>query len=99
MHRAWGTTELLLGPCAEADVIRLSATSATTPVRSTRDVTFALGGEAEVRVAILTSGWVFARGTALGMLNGARYDVGGAPLLDTSRLQLAATLGVGVGLP
>ena len=55
--------------------------------------------KSEVRVAILTSGWLFARGTALGVLNGARYDVAGAPLLDTSRLQLAATIGVGVGLP
>jgi len=99
MRQAWGIAELLLGPCAEADFVRLSATSTTTPVRSTRDVTWALGGEAEARVAILTSGWVFARGTALGVLNGARYDVGGAPILDTSRLQLALTLGIGVGLP
>jgi hypothetical protein len=97
--RAWGAAELLAGPCVEADFIHVSATSATTPVRSTRDVTLGLGAEAEARVAILTSGWLFARATALGVMNGARYDVGGAPLLDTSRLQLAATIGVGVGLP
>jgi hypothetical protein len=98
-RRTWGSGELLLGPCAEADVISVSATSATTPVRSSRDVALALGGEAEGRVAILTSGWLFARATALGVLNGTRYDVGGAPVVDTSRLQLAATIGVGVGLP
>ena len=99
VRQAWGAAELLAGPCAELDFIHVSATSSTTPVRSTRDVAVGLGGEAEARVAILTSGWLFARGTVLGVLNGARYDVGGAPLLDTSRLQLAATIGVGVGLP
>jgi hypothetical protein len=39
------------------------------------------------------------RGAALGVLNGERYDAAGAPLFDTSRLQLSGTLGVGLGLP
>ena len=58
-----------------------------------------LGAEAEARVAILTSAWLFARGAALGVLNGERYDVAGAPLFDTSRLQMSATVGAGLGLP
>ena len=49
-----------------------------------------LGAEAEARVAVLASAWLFARAAALGVLNGERYDVAGAPLFDTSRLQLSA---------
>jgi hypothetical protein len=96
---AWERVELLGGPCAEVQLTRVTATSATTSVRSTRDVTVALGAEAEARVGIVASGWVYARLSALGVLDGARYEVGGEPVLDASRLQLAGTLGVGVGLP
>jgi hypothetical protein len=93
-----GRTQLLVGPCIDTTYLRVSATSATTPVRSTRNVMVALGAEAEARVAILTSAWVFARAAALGVLNGERYDAAGAPLFDTSRLQLSGTVGAGLGL-
>jgi hypothetical protein len=98
-RRAWERVELLGGPCVEVQLTRVTATSATTSVRSTRDVTVALGAEAEARVGVVASGWVYARLSALGVLDGARYEVGGEPVLDASRLQLAGTLGVGVGLP
>ena len=91
--------QLLLGPCLDATYIHVSATSATTPVRSARNVMVGLGGEAEGRVAFLASAWLFARAAALGVLNGERYDAAGAPLFDTSRLQVSASVGVGVGLP
>jgi hypothetical protein len=94
-----GRAQIFLGPCVDATYIHVSATSAMTPVRSTRNVMVGLGGEAEARVAFLTAAWVFARVAALGVLNGERYDAAGSPLFDTSRLQLSATLGAGVGLP
>jgi hypothetical protein len=94
-----GRADLLVGPCAEMAWFWVQASSASIPVRSTRNVMFSLGAEAEARVGILTSTWLFARATALGVLNGERYDVAGTPLYDTSRLQLGVTLGLGIGLP
>jgi hypothetical protein len=91
--------QLLVGPCLDATYIHVSATSATTPVRSARNLMVALGAETEGRVAFLASAWLFARVAALGVLNGERYEAAGAPLFDTSRLQLSASVGVGVGLP
>jgi hypothetical protein len=94
-----GRAQLLAGPCLDATYIRVAATSATTPVRSTRNVMVGAGAEAEARVAILTSAWLFARAAAVGVLNGERYDAAGTPLFDTSRLQLSGTIGAGLGLP
>jgi hypothetical protein len=94
-----GRTQLLVGPCIDATYIHVAATSAATPVRSTRNVMVGLGAEAEGRVAILTSAWLFARGAAVGVLNGERYDAAGTPLFDTSRLQLSGTVGAGLGFP
>jgi hypothetical protein len=94
-----GRTRILVGPCIDATFIRVTATSATIPLRSTRNLMVGLGAEAEARVAILTSAWLFARAAALGVVNGERYDVTGSPLFDTSRLQLSGSVGAGVGLP
>ena len=99
MPRAVRVLRRRLGPCAEATYIRVAASSATMPVRSTRNVMIGLGAEAEARIAVLGSAWLFARAAALGVLNGERYDVAGSPLFDTSRLQLSGTVGAGVGLP
>jgi len=96
---AIGRGEMLLGPCVEATYIRVAASSATMPVRSTRNLMIGLGAEAEARIAVLGSAWLFARAAALGVLNGERYDVVGSPLFDTSRLQVSGTVGAGVGLP
>jgi len=94
-----GRTQLVVGPCLEATYIRIAAASTSMTVRSTRNVMIGAGAEAEGRVAILASAWLFARAAALGVVNGERYDVGGSPLFDTSRLQLSATVGAGLGLP
>jgi hypothetical protein len=96
---AVGRSEVLLGPCAEATAIRVAASSATTPVRSTRNLMIGVGVEAEGRIVVLGSAWLFARAAALGVLNGERYNVAGSQLFDTSRLQLSGTIGAGVGLP
>ncbi|HMF43523.1 MAG TPA: hypothetical protein VKQ32_22775, partial [Polyangia bacterium] len=86
---------------ADATYIGVSTASPsmTTSVRSVRDVMIGLGGEGEARVAIVASAWLFARFAALGVLNGSRYDVAGAPVLDTSRLEVSGSIGAGVGLP
>jgi hypothetical protein len=94
-----GRAQVLVGPCVDVTYVAISATSATIPVRSTRNVMVALGGDADARIVLLGSAWLFARAAALGVLNGERYDVAGAPLFDTSRLELSGTLGAGVGLP
>ena len=96
-----GRAQFLFGPCADATYIGVStaSTSTTTSVRSVRDVMIGLGGEGEARVAIVASAWLFARVAALGVINGARYDVAGAPVLDTSRLEVSGSVGAGVGLP
>jgi len=94
-----GRTQVLVGPCADVTFLKVSASSVTIPVRSTRHVMAAFGGEAEARVGIVTSAWLFARAAVLGVVNGERYEVSGAPLFDTSRLQISGTVGVGLGLP
>ena len=94
-----GRVQFFVGPCLDATYIHVSATSATTLVRSTRNVMIGLGAETEGRVGILTSAWLFVRSAAVGILNGERYDASGVPLFDTSRLQVAFTVGGGLGLP
>jgi hypothetical protein len=94
-----GRVQFFLGPCVDLTYIEVAASSATTPVRSSvRNVMLGAGAEAEARVLVLGSAWLFARASAIGVLNGERYDVGGVALFDTSRLQISGTLGAGVGL-
>jgi hypothetical protein len=90
-------TELLFGPSAELAFASVSPTS-TLPVHSTHDVIIGLGAEAEGRLLAWETTWLFARVSALGVLLGERYDVSGAPILDTSRFQLSAVAGIGVAL-
>jgi hypothetical protein len=93
-----GRAQLFVGPRVDVTYVRIVASS-TTPVRSqVRNVMLGAGAEAEARLVVLGSAWLFARAAAIGVLNGERYDVQGAPLFDTSRLQLSATVGAGVGL-
>ena len=95
-----GRVQLVVGPCADATFIKVSATSATTtPVRSTHNLMIGLGGEGEARVRLAASAWLFGRVAALGVINGERYDVAGSPVFDTSRLELSAAIGAGLGLP
>lgn len=94
-----GRVAVWVGPSVEVAHVRVTATSSNTPVRSTRNILVAGGVEAEGRLTLVRGLWLFARGAALGVLNGERYNVAGTPLFDTSRLQLAAAFGAGVGLP
>ena len=91
-------TELLFGPSAQLAFASVSPTSATLPVHSTHDVIVGLGGEAEGRLRAWENTWIFARVRALGVLIGERYDVSGAAILDTSRIELSAVAGIGVAL-
>ena len=98
---AVGRAQLFVGPRVDATYVSIvaSSASATTPVRSqVRNLMFGAGAEAEARLVVLGSAWLFARAAVIGVLNGERYDVLGAPLFDTSRLQLSGTVGAGVGL-
>ena len=95
---AWGRAEFLIGPCLEASYLRIASASAVTPVRSMRNIMFGAGAEAEARVTVIAGVWLFVRAAALGILNGEAYEVSGWPIFDTSRLQLAGTIGVGIGL-
>lgn len=92
-----GRAEVLIGPCLEADYLGVAADSATLSVRSTRNIMFGAGGEAEARLAIVGGVWLFARAAAVGILNGQSYTVDGWPIIDTSRLQLSGTAGAGLG--
>jgi hypothetical protein len=94
-----GRAELFVGPCVEIAWFRVQPSSASIPVRPTSNVMVSAGAEVEGRVGILTSAWLFARATALGVLNGERYGVAGSPVFDTSRLQVGVVVGLGVGLP
>ena len=93
-------TELLFGPSAELAFASVSPNS--TPLlpvlHVTHDVIIGLGAEAEGRLRAWESTWLFARVSALGVLLGERYDVSGAPILDTSRFELSAVAGIGVAL-
>ena len=96
---AIGGSEILLGPCVDASYMRVSATSTTTSVRSTANVMVGLGAEAETRLVVLGSAWLFARAAVSGVFNGERYEAAGTPLFDTSRLQVSGSIGAGIGLP
>ena len=86
LRRATRHFELLVGPSAQAALVRAEASSATTPVHSTRSLMLALGAEGEARVTIVAPAWLYLRASALGVLDGERYDVSGVPLLEPSRL-------------
>lgn len=87
----------LAGPAAELSLASITAVSAS--VRSSRDLIVALGGQAELRVAVAGPFDVYARGEALGVVDAPSYDVGGMSILDTSRLHLLAGGGVGMVFP
>jgi hypothetical protein len=96
---AAGPVQIFVGPCMDATYIEITATSTTTPVRSpVHNLMLGVGAEAEGRLVVFGTAWIFTRLAALGVLNGQRYDVAGTPVFDTSRLQLSGTVGAGVGL-
>ncbi len=91
--------ELAVGPTAEVAIAGVTAISSVVPVRSSRDILLALGAEGEVRLRISGPAWGYLRASALGVLEGPRYDIEGAPVLDTSRLQMSLSGGVGLRFP
>ena len=99
VHARWtrAGVELLAGPNATVALSTVSVTSATTGVHSSRDMILALGGEAEGRVRLGASLFAFLRPTAQAVLLGPRYSIDGQPVLDTARLALAVSAGVGLG--
>ena len=97
IHLERKRAEILFGPSAQAAFVSVSPSSANLAVQSTRNLILAVGGEAEGRLAFWEAAWLFARGQALAVLAGERYDVLGMPIFDTSRFEITATIGVGVG--
>jgi hypothetical protein len=91
--------ELAVGPVAEVGVTSVTAISSAVPVRSSRDILLALGGEGELRLRITGPAWGYLRAGALGVLDGPRYAIEGVPVLDTSRLQMSLSAGVGLRFP
>ncbi len=91
--------ELAVGPVAEVGVTSVTAFNSTVPLRSSRDILLALGGEGELRLRITGPAWGYLRAGALGVLDGPRYAIEGVPVLDTSRLQMSLSAGVGLRFP
>ena len=58
----------------------------------------AIGVEAEGRLRLGGAAWLFARASALGVLLGEGYRIDGDLVLDTSRVQIAASAGVGMSV-
>lgn len=99
LRAARGRTELLLGPAAELAYVGVTPSSTVSEVHASRDLLVALGAEAEARLSSPGgAAWLFVRLDALGVLLGQRYRVDGQLVLDTSRAQLAASAGIGVGV-
>jgi hypothetical protein len=96
-----GRLELLAGPSAEAALASVNTVSSsdTVSVRSSRDVILALGVEGELRLAVGGPFVLFARGDAFAVLEAPSYDVEGVSVLDTSRLHLAISAGLGIVFP
>jgi hypothetical protein len=92
--------ELLAGPSAMLAIasVGTSTSSMTTFVRDSRDLIAGLGAEGEGRVRLGSTAWAYLRASALGVLVGTRYRVQGQAVLDTSRLEVAASAGIGIGV-
>jgi hypothetical protein len=58
----------------------------------------AVGLEAEGRLRAGTTAWLFARASVLGVLLGEGYRIDGQLVLDTSRVQIAASAGIGMSV-
>lgn len=95
----WRRVSVLAGPSMEVSLASITAVSASVPVRSSRDVIVALGGQAELRVRVGGPFDLYARGEALGVVEAPSYDVSGMSILDTSRLHVTGGGGLGIVFP
>lgn len=90
--------DAMLGPAVELTYVGVTPQSSTTAVRATRYLLPGLGVDAEARLRVGASAWIYGRITALGVLLGERYLVDGQAVLDTSRLQASASVGLGIAV-
>jgi len=90
--------EAMVGPAVELTYVGVTPASPTTVVRATRYVMPSVGADAEARLRVGASAWIYGRITALGILLGERYLVQGQNVLDTSRLQASASVGLGLAV-
>jgi hypothetical protein len=95
----WSRIQLMAGPSAELAMASVTAVSDTVPVRSSRDMIVALGGQAELRLELVGPFGLYGRADALGVVDAPAYDAGGSSILDTSRLHLAFSAGLGLVFP
>jgi hypothetical protein len=97
----WRKDRLLLsaGPSAEVGVTSVTPLSSTVDVRSSHDILVALGAEVEAGLRIAGPAWAYLRGGGFGVVYGPRYEIEGVPVLDTSRLQISLSAGLGVRFP
>jgi hypothetical protein len=93
-----GRFEGFLGVAAQATYVGVAPSSSVTPVAAAHDLVPSLGLEGGGRVALGRTAWLFARVAGLGVLVGEGYSVGSQLILDTSRLQIAVSTGVGVSV-
>jgi hypothetical protein len=99
-HWGWRRLELLVGPSLELALASIAPQkNMNVALRSSRDMILAAGAEGEVRVAVTGPLALYARGDVLGVLDAPAYDVSGAPILDTSRLHVAGSVGLGMVFP
>jgi len=90
--------DAMVGPAVELTYVGMTPASPTTVVRATRYVMPSVGADAEARLRVGASAWIYGRITALGILLGERYLVQGQNVLDTSRLQASASVGLGLAV-
>ena len=90
--------EALMGPAGGLAYVAIDPSSTTSMVHATHHLVPALGVELEGRFRVGASAWLYARGSALGVLLGERYRAEGQVILDTSRFQASLSAGVGIGL-
>jgi hypothetical protein len=93
-----GRFQALAGPRALLARARINASSSTTPVQSPAELLAAAGLAVEGRVDLGTATWLYIAAGASAVVLGERYKVGGAPVLDTSRAEASASIGLGVAV-
>jgi hypothetical protein len=102
-HWRWRRVEVLVGPSLEVALASITpppvTPKMTVTIRSSRDMILAAGAEGEVRLSLTGPLALYARGDVLGVLDAPAYEVGGASILDTSRLHVAGSVGVGMVFP
>ncbi|MCU1280964.1 MAG: hypothetical protein JWM53_4510, partial [bacterium] len=98
VHGTRGRWQGSVAAIAELLIVSLDASSASAAVRSDRTVAPGFGAELTGRARLAPAVSLFARASVLGLVDGPRYTVRGAPVFDVSRLQVGASAGLAVAL-